>query len=207
MVKPVLFSAAVVFAKFSVLIFLMILSFMNGHNQYISRRPHHFVRDSFATGMATAVAVAIIAMIRGRPDTILNLTFTAFFLFFTFNVIRELSGMNTLSKPELLSPEESKQVNLLKWPVVSVVLTFCVFITLVSLRSGISHPMGASILVLEAVIFAVLAAVSEGYVAKNHEESKVAIARVTVANFVLVIGVHLVLQWGGFYEQIFSASA
>lgn len=205
MVKPVLFSAAIVLGKFSVLIFLMVLSFINGHNQYISKYPHRFVKDSCAVGMATALAVAIISVIRGRSDTILNLGFTAFFLFFTFNVIRELSGSNTISRPELLSVQEKKQYKLLKWPVIGAVLLFFVLVTMISLRSAICHPMGAWILALEAAVFAVLAAAAEGYVAKNHDESKTAIVRVIALNFVLVTGIHFVLQWGGFYEQVFAA--
>lgn len=199
------FANMIKFSKFALLAILLVLSFINGHKEYIAEKPRKFMWDNFAVGLTSAIGISIIAAMRGRADLIPNLAFIAFFLFFAYNVFRELSGMNAASDDAKLSAGEAQQVKKLKMPVMIIVGVGLVILTAVAFKARVAHPSGFGVLAKEAAIFAFCTVIGEIVVAANHDEHAAAIFMVAVVNFAMFFGGHILLQYGGFYNHVFGA--
>lgn len=199
------FANMIKFSKFALLAILLVLSFINGHKEYIAEKPRKFMWDNFAVGLTSAIGISVIAYMRGRADLIPNLAFIAFFLFFAYNVFRELSGLNAASDDAKLSAGEAQQVKKLKKPVMIIVGVGLVILTAVAFKARVAHPSGFGALAKEAAIFALCTVVGEIVVAANHDEHAAAIFMVAVVNFAMFFGGHILLQYGGFYNHVFGA--
>lgn len=198
------FSNTIKFGKFALLALLLVLSFINGHKEYITENPRKFMWDNFAVGGFGAISIAIIASMRGRPDLIPNLAFVSFLLFFVYNVFRELSGFNVITDPTKQTQGEAKQAKALKWPFLAVVILCLIILPMMAFKAKVAHPLGFGRLAVEAAILAVFTAAAEILVAKNHGEDGKAIAITGVGNFLLFFFFHILLQYGGFYNHVFS---
>jgi hypothetical protein len=199
-----IFSNTIKFGKFALLALLLILSFINGHKEYISENPRKFMWDNFAVGGLGAIAISIIAAMRGRSDLIPSLAFVSFLLFFVYNVFRELSGFNVVTDPTKQTQGEAKQAKALKWPFLALVILSLIILPLMAFKAKVAHPLGFGWLALEALILAGLTALGEILVAKNHGEHGSAVAITGAGNFVLFFFFHIILQYGGFYNHVFS---
>lgn len=197
-----IFSTTIKFGKFALLAALLILSFINGHKEYINEHPRKFMWDNFTVGTTSAIAIAIIAYMRGRPDLIPSLAFISFLLFFTYNVFRELSGFNAISDPAKQTQGEAKQSKVLKWPILAIVILSIIVLTGMAIKSKVAHPLGFGRLAAEAAVLAGFTALAEILVARNHGDSMLVAG---AGNFVLFFIFHIVLQYGGFYNHVFSA--
>jgi hypothetical protein len=196
-----IFSTTIKFGKFALLAALLILSFINGHKEYISEHPRKFMWDNFTVGTTSAIAISIIAAMRGRQDLIPSLAFISFLLFFTYNVFRELSGFNAVSDPAKQTQGEAKQSKALKWPMLAIVIVSIIVLTGMAIKSKVAHPLGFGRLAFEAVILAGFTALAEMFVARNHGDSIIVAG---AGNFGLFFLFHIVLQYGGFYNHVFS---
>jgi len=198
------FVLTIKFGKFALLALLLVGGFVNGHKSYIQQNPRKFMWDSFAVGGLSAVAIVLIAMMRGRPDLAVNLAFVSFFLFFAYNVFRELSGFNDVFEKEKLTQGEAKQTRVLKWPVLAIFLAGSAILMYMAYKASVPHPTGRGSLFLEAAILGAFTAVSEMIVARNHGVHFDGIIAGGIANFIMFFIAHLVLQWGGFYSHVFN---
>lgn len=199
------FSNVIKNGKFALLALLLIMSFINGHKEYIAENPRKFMWDNFTVGATSAIAIAIIANMRGRPDLIKNLAFVSFLLFFVYNVFRELSGFNAITDPAKLTQGEAKQANVMKMPIMIIIGIAVVVVLGLALVARVAHPLGFGRLAQEAAIFASFTAFAEIIVAANHGEDAKHIALTGLANFVMFFLAHIILQYGGFYNHVFAA--
>lgn len=198
------FSNTIKFGKFALLALLLVLSFINGHKEYIAENPRKFMWDNFTVGTTSAIAISIIAAMRGRADLIPSLAFISFLLFFVYNVFRELSGFNVITDPSKQTQGESKQAKTMKWPILAIFAFSIVLLVGMALKAKVAHPLGFGRLAAEAVILAGFTALAEMFVAKNHGEHNTAIGATGIANFIMFFIAHIVLQYGGFYNHVFS---
>ena len=195
------FSSIIIYGKFFVLAFLLVLSFINGHKEYIEKNPRKFMWDNFVVGLSSAIAVAAIAKLRGVPEIIPNIAFVSFFLFFAYNVFRELSGLNAVSDESKLTQGEQKQVNTLKTPILVIVVVSIIALSGLALVNRVPHPEGFSNLLIEALIFGGSTGLAEVIVAMNHGENPL---HVGIMNFLLFFIGYIVMQYGGFNNKVFS---
>ena len=197
------FYSLIKYGKFALLTLLLLFAFINGHKRYIEDNPRKFVWDSFLVGITSALGISAIAMMRGYGDLIPNLAFIAFFLFFTYNVFRELSGFNSITSDEELTQNEAKQKRAFKIPALVFFLLAVVAGVTIAAFARVGHPTGFVDLLKEAAVFGFLTAIGEIIVAANHGEHASAIAVAGFGNFGLFFLAHIIMQWGGFYTHVF----
>jgi hypothetical protein len=211
------FYSVIKYGKGALLVLLLAGAVTNGHKEYIEKNPRKFVWDSVAVGGLAAFAIVLIAIMRGRPDMWVQLAMISFLLFFFYNVVRELSGFNSVTDSKKLTQGEAQQVRILKVP--TVIIAFCGLIVLIFLAVkarvllGPDAAPGASLITRwtpsgrlagEAALLGLATAIGEVIVAKNHHESTDAQVVVGGTNFVMFAFGHMLLQWGGFYSHVFS---
>jgi hypothetical protein len=196
------FYSVIKYGKFALLTALLVLSFINGHKEYISENPRKFMWDNVAVAGTSAIAIAVIAWMRSETALIPNLAFISFLLFFMYNVFRELSGFNAASEgdPKKLTQGEATQMRLLQVPVSSLALATAGLLVVLAIFSHVGHPQGMAALIKEAVVFGALTAAGESVLAWNHGTP---VAKAAMLNFVVFFLAHILLQFGGFYDHVF----
>jgi hypothetical protein len=194
------FYSVIKYGKFALLTALLVLSFINGHRDYINENPRKFMWDCLAVGGTSAIGISIIAMMRDRKDLIVNLAFITFFLFFTYNVLRELSGFNAITGGGALTQAESKEQQILTQPVMTVGAGIIGFMIVLALAAHVGHPQGMGALLKEACVLGLFTAIGEGVLAQNHGYP---VANAIGGNFVLFFLAHIFMQLGGFYDHVF----
>jgi hypothetical protein len=193
------------FGKFALLAALLALSFANGHKEYINENPRKFLWDCLAVAGTSALAISLVAWMRGQTRRIPTVAFLAFFLFFAYNVFRELSGFNAASDGTAdLSAREKAELTLFGKPVTVFVAGVIGFMLILALFAHVPHPNGMFALIKESFMVATLTAAGEAVIALNHGYS---VTRPTLVNFGALFFGHMVLQFGGFYDQVFPPPA
>jgi hypothetical protein len=194
------FYSVVKYGKFALLTALLVLSFINGHKEYISENPRKFMWDNVAVAGTSALAIAVIAWMRSETYLIPNLAFISFLLFFMYNVFRELSGFNAASEGEKLTQGETTELRLFQIPVTSLAAATAGLLVVLAIFSHVGHPQGMLALLKEATVFGALTAVGESVLAWNHGTP---VAKAAGLNFVVFFLAHILLQFGGFYDHVF----
>jgi hypothetical protein len=194
------FYSVIKYGKFALLTALLVLSFINGHKDYISENPRKFMWDCLAVGGTSAIGISIIAYMRGRSDLIVNLAFITFFLFFTYNVLRELSGFNAITGGGALTQGETKEQQLFTKPIITFGAGMIGFMIVLALAAHVGHPQGMTALVKEACVLGLFTAMGEGVLAKNHGYP---LDMAVGGNFVMFFFAHIIMQLGGFYDHVF----
>ena len=201
------FEAYVLLAKAFMILFLLILSFVNAHGDFAGKNPKLFVGESMLVGGLTALAFAFIAWARRMElSGIFNTALTAFLVFFIFNVFMEFSGFNQASVDvEKLSDSDKKRNKLImdggKWVIGGGAAVAILLAAIV--RDTNFYSWGW--LSTEAFVFALSGAVPVIMIAKDRKEKDGAkIAKDFFIMFALFFFAHFVLQFGGFYTHIFS---
>jgi hypothetical protein len=158
-----------------------------------------------AVAGTSALAISVVAWMRGQSRKIPTVAFLAFFLFFTYNVFRELSGFNAAADGTAdRSDREKAQVTLFGNPVTILMAGAVGFLVVLALFAHVPHPAGMFALFKESLVVASLAALGEAVVAQNHGY---AMTRPTAINFGALFFGHMLLQFGGFYDQVFPPPA
>lgn len=196
------FNNTIIVGKFFILIFMLVLSFVNGYTTYINRNPQGFLGDNIAVGLSSALAIAFIAYMRGRRDLIPSMIFVTFMLFFVFNVLREISGINAINEDDTATDTEKKEKEILTWPAVGLAILSVLVLGGLAFFARVPYPFKR--LFIESVVFAGLCATAEGVVASNHNKSTNEILQTVGVNFVLFFIINLILQYGGLYRRIFQ---
>jgi hypothetical protein len=200
MVHTTVFYSVIKYGKFALLTALLVLSFINGHRDYINENPRKFMWDCLAVGGTSAIAISIVAMMRDHKELIVNLAFITFFLFFTYNVLRELSGFNAITGGGALTQIESKEQQILTQPVMTAGAGMIGFMIVLALASHVGHPQGMGALLKEACVLGLFTAIGEGILARNHGYP---VAVAVGGNFVIFFLAHIFMQLGGFYDHVF----
>ena len=193
-----LFSFTAKFGKFSALVALICLSYINGHTAYIAAHPKRFVTDCLLVGLAPAIALIFIAALRNKASAVANPAFLAFVLLFTFNVLRELSGMS--AKTDERTPREKTVFKWFTWIEVVFLVTIVVLGCYFAYQAQVLPASKTSSLVLEAVTFAAIISAAEGLVSVNHGRSKAGVRLTVGLTFVAMALLHVAFQLGGFYK-------
>jgi hypothetical protein len=195
------FYTVIKYGKFALLTALLILSFINGHKDYISENPRKFMWDNVAVGLTSAISFAVIAWMRGRTDLIANLAFMSFLIFFIYNVFRELSGFNAASSGDgKLTQGEQAEITVLTKPLMTIGAALVGFMAVLAIGAHVRHPQGFVALLKEAAVFGSMTAIGEAILARNHGSS---VASAAGVNFGMFFVLHIFLQLGGFYDHIF----
>lgn len=194
------------FGKFALLAALLTMSFTNGHKEYINENPRKFLWDCLAVGGTSALAISIVAWMRGQAFRIPTVAFIAFFLFFVYNVVREISGFNAAAGGDVedLTLRAQAQWDLLSKPVMVFMAGVAGFMTILALFAHIPHPDGMFALAKESFIVAGMTALGEAVIAYNHGH---AITRPALLNFIAFFIGNMIMQFGGFYDQVFPPPA
>ena len=194
------------FGKFALLAALLTMSFTNGHKEYINESPRKFLWDCLAVAGTSALAISIVAWMRGQAYRIPTVAFIAFFLFFVYGVVREISGFNAAAGGDVedLTLRAQSQWNLLEKPVTVFIAGVAGFMTVLALFAHVPHPQGMFALMKESFIVAGMTALGEAVIAFNHGH---AITRPALLNFIAFFIGNMIMQFGGFYDQVFPSPA
>lgn len=206
-VASTMFETYVLLSKAFIILFLLILSFMNAHGDFAGKNPKLFVGESVLVGGLTALAFAFIAWSRHMElSGIFNVALTAFLVFFIFNVFMEFSGFNQTSVDvEKLDESDKKRNELVikagKW----IIGIGSVIAILLALAVRDTNFYSWKWLTLEGFVFALSGAVPVIMIAVDRKEKDA--GKITkdffIMFFLFFIG-HYILQYGGFYTHIFS---
>jgi hypothetical protein len=193
--------------KLCLVITLLIMSFVNGHKDYIEQHPRKFILDSVLTGFMSGIASVFLCYTRGRPDLVFNSFLLTFLFFFFYSVCREMSGYFAFMGNGKLTQGEDKQKNILKVPMTILIgIVILVAISLVVInREQPEYSTGIlsnyrTPFFIELVVFSIIASSGDVTVAINHGENP---RKAFIEGASLFGLTHIILQYGGFYNQIF----
>ena len=201
------FEKLVIGGKFGLVISFLVMSFINGHKEYVQNHPRKFVLDALITGLARGLGSVFLCYTRGRPDLIFNSFLFTFLFFFFYSVCREFSGYFAFMGKGELTSEESKQEKMLKTPITIIGGILISVALLLAVMNHVSPDYSQGILsnsalplVIELVVFTLIASSGELVVGTNHGDDPTKTFLMGAALFSFS---HLVLQYGGFYNLIF----
>ena len=204
------FEKMTVGGKAFLILSLLILALINGHSDYVEKQPRKFMVDSIATGFFGGLAGVFLAFSRGRPDLAFTHFIFGLLLFFMYNVAREFAGYFTVFGSEPKNTTESKEMKVLKWPMIAImVIGFC-FACFLAYKAQVPADYSEGFLkgfspraalVLETLLFAFIISSGEIIVTKNHGDPVVVAGLASIFMFSVV---HVILQNGGFYEHLYG---
>jgi hypothetical protein len=196
------FHLAVYSGKILLTLLLLILSLINGHTSFVEKNPRQFVAGCIIFAFLTALGSMFVAA--NRNADWMSAGFITVLFFFLFAVCREFSGYYALLSGETGDSQvmAKERKVLLPLGIVMAVLTLGVGGYL-AYKAGVRPPTEMRFVnfYIELIIFAVLAALAETGVSVQHGDKSPGAAIATVFMFVIV---HVYLQFGGFYDDIFA---
>lgn len=191
----------VIGGKFTLMILLLVLSFINGHKEYVQRNPRKFIGDATATGLASGLGAIFLCYTRGRPDLYANSFIFSFLFFFFYSVCREFSGyFEFTGDGKGLTQGEEKQKKILKTPakiIAGVILAIAISIAL----SRRVQPNSSMPFLFELILFTLIASSGEVFVGVNHGKKPL---EAFLSGAILFSISHVVLQYAGFYKFLFQ---
>jgi hypothetical protein len=201
------FEKFVLFAKAAGIVFLLVLSFVNGHTSFVTKDPKMFLAESLLTGVMSAAAFAFIAWSRGQvSESIINVALLAFLAFFIFNVFMEFSGFNqTIAGEEKLAEGEKKVMGIVVW--IKGLMGLLAAGAGVYLASQVRDTnIGFLKFMAEGVLLAIANSLPLLLIGHNRKADAKRTRLFAGIFFVLFFVLHVVLQLGGFYAHIFPDS-
>ncbi len=209
------FTNVVIGGKLVFVIALIILALINGHKEYVQANPRLFMTDAVITGVAGALAGALLCLTRGRQDLLAQHAFIGILFFFVYHVCREFAGYFALTSDTLNKTQgEAKQARVFGSKpfkiFVGVVAGLIVLLALATRDTDIDYSKGplsglsapgaftAELVAATALLFA-----GEAIVLKNHDELDMSKTVESIGMF--SIG-HVLLQLGGFYTTLYAAT-
>ena len=199
-----MFEKLVLVGKGGLVALFLLLSFINGHVEYVSKNPKGFLSGSIAIALTSAAGGLFIAWNRKRPDLIFNSLFIGALFFFLFAVTREFSGYFAFMSGEGLKGTEEKQRNIMAPILLVLGLAALMYASYLAFMARVPTPEMRWPYPLELVIFVFLCSIGEVIVAKQHGEK---VSSAIASSIVMFGGAHLLLQYGGFYREIYEGEA
>jgi hypothetical protein len=202
-----LFEAGIIGSKAIIFLLLIILSFVNAYTKFISEKPRYFLGETVLVGSLAAISILFVSLVRGVPGVqTANLTLIAGMVFMLFHLFMELSGFNQVAvDPSKASKKAKKQQAVFKSKPTLIILGIVglIMLALSAVVRDTSVPIGQ--LVLEGLVFSFLNAVPVIMISRDRGEKKnVKILKDFAIMMGMFFGLHLVLQFGGFYSGIFN---
>jgi hypothetical protein len=208
------FETGVFGSKITLIILLMVLSFVNADVSFIKEKPRMFLFESVVVGLSAGVPFTYIALNRGKElGDAVSLGVTAFLIFFLFHVVMEFSGQNqAMIDKEKLTDAQKKQQDVVekvtklkatKW-IIGAIVVFMILLALAVRDVDI----GVGTMMKEALLMATCGALPTIMIARDRDEKdgkKIAIDFFTY--FGMFFAGHVALQMGGFYTHLFLPKA
>ena len=187
---------------------LLILSFINGHKDFVEKNPRGFIAGAFFFALAGAIAGAGLAWNRGG-DVASTMFITTLFFFF-FAVCREFSGYYALLSKSNMTQVEAKERKVLMGIAIAIGVPAFLYALYLVFNARVSPVPGMtwSAFGIETFLFVTVCALAEYalefYHEKDEKQSAGSVASsVTMAVMMYLVG-HLMFQYGGFYDHAFA---
>ena len=192
------FVAGILGSKITVIILLLIFSFVNAEVSFVKEKPRMFVFESAVVGLSAGVPFTYIALNRGVDlGRAVLLGIAAFLIFFLFHVGMEFSGENHAMIDESKQGVTEKVFRFrgTKW-IIGAIVVYMILLALVVRDVSI----GVGTMLKEALLMATCGALPTIMIARNRDEKdgkKIAIDFFTY--FGAFFAGHVALQMGGVY--------
>ena len=192
------FTMGILGSKITVIILLLIFSFMNAEVSFVKEKPRMFVFESAVVGLSAAVPFTYIALNRGvELERAILLGLAAFLVFFLFHVGMEFSGENKaiIDENDKGVIEKVFQLKGTKW-IIGAIVVYMIILALTVRDVSI----GVSTMMKEALLLATCGALPTIMIARNRDEKdgkKIAVDFFTY--FGSFFAGHVALQMGGVY--------
>lgn len=208
------FETGVFGSKITLIILLLVLSFVNADVSFVKEKPRMFLFESVVVGLSAGVPFTYIAMNRGKElGDAVSLGVTAFLIFFLFHVVMEFSGQNQamIDKSQLTKTEQKQQaviekvtkLKATKWIIGAIIVIMILLAMFVH-----DVDVGVGTIMKEALLMATCGALPTIMIARDRDEKdgkKIAIDFFTY--FGMFFAGHVALQLGGFYTHLFMSKA
>jgi hypothetical protein len=192
------FVAGILGSKITVIILLLIFSFVNAEVSFVKEKPRMFVFESTVVGLSAGVPFTYIALNRGVDlGRAVLLGVAAFIIFFLFHVGMEFSGENHAMIDESKQGVTEKVFRFrgTKW-IIGAIVVYMILLALVVRDVSI----GVNTMLKEALLMATCGALPTIMIARNRDEKdgkKIAVDFFTYFG-AFFVG-HVALQMGGVY--------
>ena len=192
------FVAGILGSKITVIILLLIFSFVNAEVSFVKEKPRMFVFESAVVGLSAGVPFTYIALNRGVDlGRAVLLGVAAFLIFFLFHVGMEFSGENHAMIDESKQGVTEKVFKFrgTKW-IIGAIVVYMILLALVVRDVSI----GVNTMLKEALLMATCGALPTIMIARNRDEKdgkKIAVDFFTY--FGAFFAGHVALQMGGVY--------
>ena len=192
------FVAGILGSKITVIILLLIFSFVNAEVSFVKEKPRMFLFESTVVGLSAGVPFTYIALNRGVDlGRAVLLGVAAFLIFFLFHVGMEFSGENHAMIDESKQGVTEKVFKFLgtKW-IIGAIVVYMILLALVVRDVSI----GVNTMLKEALLMATCGALPTIMIARNRDEKdgkKIAVDFFTY--FGAFFAGHVALQMGGVY--------
>ena len=192
------FVAGILGSKITVIILLLIFSFVNAEVSFVKEKPRMFVFESAVVGLSAGVPFTYIALNRGVDlGRAVLLGIAAFLIFFLFHVGMEFSGENHAMIDESKQGVTEKVFRFkgTKW-IIGAIVVYMILLALVVRDVSI----GVGTMLKEALLMATCGALPTIMIARNRDEKdgkKIAVDFFTY--FGAFFAGHVALQMGGVY--------
>jgi hypothetical protein len=192
------FVAGILGSKITVIILLLIFSFVNAEVSFVKEKPRMFVFESTVVGLSAGVPFTYIALNRGVDlGRAVLLGVAAFIIFFLFHVGMEFSGENhaMIDESRQCVTEKVFRFRGTKW-IIGAIVVYMILLALVVRDVSI----GVNTMLKEALLMATCGALPTIMIARNRDEKdgkKIAVDFFTY--FGAFFAGHVALQMGGVY--------
>ena len=192
------FVAGILGSKITVIILLLIFSFVNAEVSFVKDKPRMFLFESAVVGLSAAVPFTYIALNRGVDlGRAVLLGVAAFLIFFLFHVGMEFSGENhaMIDESKQAVTEKVFKFRGTKW-IIGAIVVYMILLALTVRDVSI----GVGTMLKEALLMATCGALPTIMIARNRDEKdgkKIAVDFFTY--FGAFFAGHVALQMGGVY--------
>lgn len=201
------FEYGVLTSKIVMLITLIAIAFINADMSFITPNPRDFLAESFFVGLGTALPMILLSYNReGSITSTFNITFMSFLVFFIFNVLVEMCGlnnsMNDTNTKQLGDQRQQALIGEIKNQYWLYGVIGVIGLALMYLAYNVwdfSLPLVPSI--LEIIVFAGLNSIPQGVIA-SHRGGNVPYA--VGSSFAMFSVGYVILQCGGFFTGLFK---
>lgn len=192
------FVAGILGSKITIIILLLIFSFVNAEVSFVKEKPRMFVFESSVVGLSAAVPFTYIALNRGvEPGRAVLLGITAFIIFFLFHVGMEFSGENHAMIDE---SKQSVIEKVFKFRGTKLIIGAIVVYMILLALAVRDVSIGVGTMLKEALLMATCGSLPTIMIARNrHEKDGKKIAVDFFTYFGAFFSGHIALQMGGVY--------
>ena len=197
-----MFHGGVYGGKIILTLLLLILSLINGHKEFVEKNPRGFIAGCVIFALLTGLASGFVAA--NRNGDWMSAMFITVIFFFFFAVCREFSGYYAIMSGETdTSQMMDKEAKILKIIGAVGVLAALVVGGFLAYKAGVAPPPSLRFVNfwIELLIFVTLATVGEVALSAQHGDKSYSGAGLTAVMFLIS---HIYLQYGGFYDDVFS---